>query len=271
MLIDRFGRRITYLRVSITDRCNLRCAYCMPEKGVTMKKRSAILSYEEIYEFVKVAVDLGISKIRITGGEPLVRRDVCRLIEMLAGIPGVNDLALTTNGILLGKYAAKLKSAGLKRVNISLDSLQPDRYNAITRGGNIQSVLQGIASARQAGLTPIKINCVLLEGINEDETNDFGRFGREHQAEIQFIQRMRIDKEKPGIPAGAVLIKRPPDCRICNRLRLTADGFIKPCLLSDDEINIRRYDYAEALKKAVAGKPESGTKCLGRSMAAIGG
>lgn len=271
MLIDRFGRQINYLRISITDRCNLRCSYCMPEEGVAIKKRSAILSYEEIYDFVKVATGLGISKIRITGGEPLVRQDVCRLIKMLSGIPGIKDLALTTNGILMSKYAAKLKSAGLRRVNISLDSLQPDRYQAITHGGNIQSVLKGIESAKKAGLTPVKINCVLMKGINEDEVNDFVRFGKEHQVEIQFIQRMRIDQKKPTIPAGAVLIKRPPDCRICNRLRLTADGFIKPCLLSDDEINIRQCDYATALKNAVAGKPRAGTKCLHRSMAAIGG
>lgn len=270
MLIDRFNRTLTYLRISITDRCNLRCYYCRPEDGITQKSRKDVLSYEEIYEFVKMASEMGINKVRLTGGEPLVRKDICKLVSMISSIPAIKDLALTTNGVLLAKYAAKLKTAGLKRVNISLDSLKPERYKEITRVGKISNVLAGIEEAKEAGLTPVKINCVILKGINDDEKDDFLKFGREHGLEIQFIQKMSLDKTKPPVDASHVTT-RPPDCHICNRLRLTADGFLKPCLLSDNEINIRDYNYAEAIKEAVSRKPKQGDKCLKRPMMFIGG
>jgi cyclic pyranopterin phosphate synthase len=270
MLIDRFGRTINYLRISITDRCNLRCIYCMPPEGVPIKRKSEILSYEEIYDFVKAAVRLGINKVRLTGGEPLIRKDIFKLIEMLASLSEIKDLALTTNGLLLAEYAVRLKAAGLHRVNISLDSLQPERYEMITRGGRLETVLKGIEAAKKGGLTPVKLNCVMLEGINQDEMNDFLTFGAQNGVEIQFIQHMKIDQHKPLID-DAVLIKRPPDCGICNRLRLTSDGFIKPCLLSNDEINIRSSGYMESILDAIARKPRSGVRCSNRSMKTIGG
>lgn len=270
ILIDRFGRVINYLRISVTDRCNLRCIYCMPKEGIKYKRRNEILSYEEIYDFVKVGLGLGIKKIRLTGGEPLIRRDIRRLIEMLSSLSEVEDLSLTTNGTLLSEYAWKLKLAGLKRVNISLDSLNPNKYRRITRGGEIIHTLKGIEAAIQAGLNPVKINCVILRGMNDNEIEDFIRFGQRHQIMVQFIQRMRITQQKPQID-NAILIKRPPDCRICNRLRLTVDGFLKPCLLSDDEINIRHHNHKEAIMEAVAHKPEFGNRCRKRKMVEIGG
>jgi cyclic pyranopterin phosphate synthase len=242
----------------------------MPKRGISQKDRTEILSYEEIYQFIKTASNMGINKVRLTGGEPLIRKDICKLISMIASIPAIKDLALTTNGILLAKYAAKLKKTGLNRVNISLDSLKPERYKKITCGGNISDVLAGIKAAKKAGLSPVKINCVILRGVNDDEKDDFLEFGRENGVEIQFIQKMSLDKSKPALDESHVST-RPPDCRICNRLRLTADGFLKPCLLSDDEINIRNYNYAEAIKEAVARKPKQGNRCLKRPMILIGG
>lgn len=253
----------------------------MPKNGITQKSHTDILSYEEIYEFTKTASEMGINKVRLTGGEPLIRKDVCKLVSMISSIPGIKDLALTTNGILLAKYASKLKKAGLKRVNISLDSLKPERYKKITRGGNIRDVLAGIEAAKKAGLNPVKINCVILKGINDDEKNDFLEFGKKQGVEIQFIQKMTLDKTKPprwesGLRSASPLDEshvatRPPDCRICNRLRLTADGFLKPCLLSDDEINIRNYSYTESIRETVKRKPKQGNRCQKRPMILIGG
>src|SRR3990172_5910297 len=160
-MIDRFGRAIDYLRISVTDRCNLRCRYCMPPEGVPLLQPKDILSFEEIAEVARSAVGLGVTKIRLTGGEPLVRRGIEVLVRMLAAIDGVADLAMTTNGLLLDQHAAALAAAGLRRVNVSLDAIDPQRYAAVTRGGDVHRVLAGINAARQAGLNPVKLNCVL--------------------------------------------------------------------------------------------------------------
>jgi len=169
MLIDPFGRQITYLRVSVTDRCNLRCVYCMPPQGVDWKPHEKIMQYEEISRIVRVAAAEGIREVRVTGGEPLVRKDLPDLIKMLAGIPGIEDLSLTTNGIFLDTYAKTLAEAGLKRVNISLDTLRPDLFKRLTRGGNLSWVMNGLQAAEAAGLEPIKLNTVILKNINSDE------------------------------------------------------------------------------------------------------
>jgi len=169
MTMDRYGRLIDYLRVSVTDRCNLRCIYCMPEEGVQLCSHDEILRYEEIVAVVRAAAELGISKIRLTGGEPLVRLGIVDLVRELAAVPGIEDLAMTTNGTLLARYAADLAEAGLRRVNISLDTLQPARFRAITRRGDLRDTLAGIDAANSAGLTPVKINTVVMRGVNDDE------------------------------------------------------------------------------------------------------
>jgi len=166
---DRFHRAITYLRVSVTDRCNLRCVYCMPEEGVQLRTHEEILRYEEIARIVRVGSELGFTKVRLTGGEPLVRPGIERLVAMIAQIPGLNDVAMTTNGILLARYAHALAAAGLDRVNVSLDSLDPKRFHEITRWGSLDDVLRGLQAAEEAGLTPIKINTVVIRGLNDEE------------------------------------------------------------------------------------------------------
>ncbi len=271
-LVDGFGRTIDYLRVSITDRCPLRCVYCTPRDKIKWKQAKDILSYEEIFEFVKKAVELGIRKVRVTGGEPLTRKDICQLIAMLSSLPGIRDLALTTNGVLLEQYAGKLKRAGLHRVNISLDSLDAGKYREITGGGELARALKGIEAAKKAGLTPIKINCVVLKGINDDETEAITAYGKQDGLGVQFIQRMRLDHNKPKADPSFVT-SRPPPCGTCNRLRLTADGVLKPCLLSNQGLSIRSFkgDLEGAIRQAVADKPESGEKCPNHSMMEIGG
>ena len=190
MLADKFNREINYLRISVTDRCNLRCVYCMPAGGIAHKSHSQILSFEEIYKIVKAGAGLGIQKVRITGGEPLVRKDLPSLIEKLKTINGLKELALTTNGIYLSEYAALLKKCGLDRINISLDSLVPEKFEMITRGGNLKTVLEGIESAKACGLSPLKINVVLLSGFNTEEIPDFVNLTRESPIEVRFIEYM---------------------------------------------------------------------------------
>ena len=189
---DQYGREINYLRVSITDLCNLRCQYCMPESGVEKKEHSKILSFEEIIQIVNAAVELGINKIRITGGEPLVRKGVVSLIHSLSKIEGIKDLAMTTNGILLKEYAKDLKDAGLNRVNVSLDTLREDRYNTITRGGNIENVMEGLEAAMTVGLTPLKINTVVIKNFNDDEIMDFAQMTLNLPIDVRFIELMPI-------------------------------------------------------------------------------
>jgi cyclic pyranopterin phosphate synthase len=192
-LVDGFGRLHNDLRISVTDRCNIRCFYCMPAENVRFRPRSEILTFEEIVRFSRVAVAMGVDKFRLTGGEPLVRQGLPELVGMLAAIPGVRDLALTTNGILLAEQAQSLKAAGLRRLNVSLDALNRDKFKQITRREGYERVLEGLAAARRAGFKKIKINAVSIRGLTEDEVVPFGRFAREHKMEVRFIEFMPLD------------------------------------------------------------------------------
>ncbi len=304
-LSDSFQRPINYLRISITDRCNLRCVYCMPADGMPFLPHSEILSYEEIIHIVRAAADLGISKIRITGGEPLVRTGLASLINMIADIKTIDDIALTTNGILLPLYAAELKAAGLRRVNISLDTLRPERFAPITRCNfELSEVLSGIEAAKEAGLNPVKLNMVVMAGINDDEIIEFGRKTITDGWNVRFIELMpftnngsldprfipateikkRLDtlgkmepyKNTVGVgPAkyfrfsgaqGTIGFITPVTehfCFNCNRLRLTSDGKLRPCLLSDFEIDLKEPlrhgsshdDLKKLIEQAVVNKP----------------
>jgi cyclic pyranopterin phosphate synthase len=193
-LIDTFGRRHNNLRISVTDRCNLRCSYCMPEEVVFMD-RAELLTFEEIAHFVRVAVPLGIDKIRLTGGEPLMRRDLPKLVALLAEVPGIKDIGLTTNGILLAEHAQALYDAGLRRINISLDTLNPDRFRQLARREGLDRVLEGIAAAKRAGFAPVKVNAVSIRGITEHEVVPLGRYARDNGLELRFIEYMPIGAE----------------------------------------------------------------------------
>ena len=194
-LVDRFGRVHRDLRVSVTDRCNIRCVYCMPAEGVEFRPHSAILTFEEIERFVRVAAGLGVSKLRITGGEPLVRRGILGLIEMLAGVPGITDLAMTTNGVLLAEYAQGLKAAGVQRLNISLDTLNREKFQQITRRDELTRVLQGIEAACRAGFQRIKLNALAIRGQTETDIVPLARFARDHGLELRFIEFMPLDAD----------------------------------------------------------------------------
>ena len=283
--LDAYNRPISYLRISVTDRCNLRCVYCMPPHGVSKRSHDEILRYEEIETVVRAAAGLGITKVRLTGGEPLVRPGIVDLVQMLARIPGIDDLAMTTNGILLSDYASELVKAGLQRVNVSLDTLCPERFRHITRCGKLQDVLHGMAAARQVGLTPIKINTVVIRGMNDDEVIDLARKTVETGWHVRFIELMPIgnssqiadswrdrvvmaqgirkqveaalgvlEPAKTATGGGPARYYHLPGakgtlgfitpisehfCIQCNRLRLTADGHLRPCLLSEQEIDLR--------------------------------
>jgi GTP 3',8-cyclase len=254
-MFDRFNRKINYLRISVTDRCNLRCIYCMPEQGIQLLEHKDILSYEEILEVVKEAVKLGITKIRITGGEPLVRKGIARLVEMISGIKGIEDLGLTTNGILLEDLAGDLAKAGLHRVNISLDTVDPEKFKQITRGGDILKVFSGIESARKAGLDPVKINCVVQNSSSEKDALGVKEFCLKNNLEVRFIRQMDLNSGCFSVVEGG----KGGDCLSCNRLRLTANGFIKPCLFNDLEFSIHELGIREALEKAINLKPEKGS------------
>jgi cyclic pyranopterin phosphate synthase len=266
-LLDRFNREINYLRISVTDRCNLRCTYCMPEEGIKLKSHDDILRYEEIEEIVKAAAKLGFYKFRLTGGEPLIRKGIVGLVSKLAKIDGVKTLAMTTNGILLPKYAQALKAAGLSRLNISLDSLKPERYAQITRGGDLNQALAGIKAAQEAGFEKTKLNVVLVDRFNQDEKENFKKFAAEHQMKVRFIKKMDLKSgdyyEVEGGEGG--------NCSICNRLRVTADGKIRSCLFCDDETDLRKEGFEAGLKKAIANKPQKGHKSTKREMIEIGG
>lgn len=253
-MYDRFSRSISYLRISVTDRCNLRCTYCMPEDGIKVLDHSDILSFEEITAFTRMAVSNGISKVRLTGGEPLVRKGIVDLVAMLANIEGVEDLSMTTNGILLPQFAADLKAAGLSRVNISLDTVDSENYCQITRNGELDKVLEGIEAARKAGLEPIKINCVLL-GQPDEDTRKLKQFCKERNLRLRFIHQMNLKTGEFSTVEGG----DGGNCSRCNRLRLLADGDIKPCLFSDMAYNIRKLGHEEALNLALGNKPRSGT------------
>ena len=203
-LRDTFNRPITYLRISVTDRCNLRCVYCMPEAGLDWIPKPAILTYEEIVKIVEAGASVGLRSIRLTGGEPLIRRDLPRLIAMLARIPGIEDIALSTNALLLAEQARELKAAGLRRVNISLDTLQEDRFFAIARRPGLDRVLAGIESAIEAGLSPIKLNCVVMRDRNDDEIEAFAELTRKQPIFVRFIELMPVH-ENLEIAAGAYI------------------------------------------------------------------
>jgi len=304
-LSDSFQRPINYLRISVTDRCNLRCIYCLPPEGVDLVSHREILSYEEVYTVARAAAELGINKIRITGGEPLVRLGLPKLIQMLAQIEAIDDISLTTNGVLLSSYAAELKQAGLQRVNVSLDTLKQDRFERITRGGsNLEQVLEGIEAARGVGLEPVKLNMVVMSGINDDELLDFATKTVTEGWHVRFIELMPVVGEgstaprfvsasemrqrfellgelEPCLPTignGPAKYFRFPHakgtigfitpisehfCFDCNRMRLTADGKLRSCLLSDYEIDLKqplrngisRAGLKKLFKQAVADKP----------------
>ncbi len=280
-MMDSYHRRIDYLRISITDRCNLRCIYCMPEEGITPLRHEDVLRFEEIARLVRIGAGLGIRHLRLTGGEPLVRKGVIELVGMLRQIPGIETLTLTTNGIALAPLAHELAQAGLDRVNISLDTLRPERYTAITRRGRLEDALAGIEAALAAGLAPVKINNVVARGLNDDEAVDFARMTLERPWHVRFIEFMPLGEhaeqarrdyvssdetrarivaalgelapaeiethgpartwQLPGAQGTIGFISALSEhfCGFCNRLRLTSDGRLVPCLFSDREYDLR--------------------------------
>lgn len=277
MLRDSFGRRVDYLRISITDRCNLRCVYCMPPEGIPLKPVEEILTYGEFLRCVQVAVSLGVHKVRVTGGEPLIRRGVVEFVRRLASVPGISDLCMTTNGIGLAEVAGPLRQAGLRRVNISLDTIRRDRYAEITRRDLLSDVFNGIDAAVSAGLEPVKINVVLLHGLLPGEVDDFVGMAREKPVEVRFIERMPVgclpsegyvssDRIRDrilslpgvrvaanGMPSAAVTYQAPgfagtlgiispisrKFCSDCNRLRISADGRLRNCLFARETVDLR--------------------------------
>ena len=313
---DLKGRNITYMRISVTDKCNLRCTYCMPEEGVPTLCHGDIMTVEETIMAAKAGASLGISKIRITGGEPLVRKGIVELCRGIAEIPGIEEICMTTNGTLLPTYAKDLRDAGVDRLNISLDTLNPKKYNQITRIGDLDQALEGIRAARDAGFTELKINVVLMAGFNDDEIAEFVEMTRHENLDVRFIELMPIgsgvemdayvscNKVLETVPQliplkktdGVAELYQLPDgvgrvgliraisckfCENCNKIRLTADGKLKPCLHSEIELSIKGLDPAQmkdAIGKAIQLKPQdSGTldqqhpSCAGRSMHQIGG
>lgn len=253
-MYDCFNRKINYLRVSVTDRCNLRCTYCMPAEGIQQISHRDILSYDEIVKVVQYGVSQGINKVRITGGEPLVRKGIVDLVKMLAQINGINDLAMTTNGILLPKYANDLAKAGLNRVNISLDTLDAEKYHQITRVGKLDDALKGIEEAKEAGLAPIKLNCVVKNSSNEPDAQQVAQFAKENDLQVRFIHEMDLEKGTFNVVEGG----EGGNCALCNRLRLTASGDLNPCLFSEIGYNVRELGIEQAYELAIGNKPKSG-------------
>ena len=276
---DSFHRKIDYLRLSITDRCNLRCTYCMPQSGVPKLDHSEILRHEEILRLARIAAAMGISNVRITGGEPLVRKGILGLCESIAVAPGLRSLSLTTNGVLLSDFARGLLQAGIKRINVSLDTLKPERFAAITRRDLFHRVWEGIMAASEAGISPVKLNAVIMRGVNDDEIEDLACLTFRFPFHVRFIEIMpfrqddynsvfvcaseiverlgRIaplaascggDGNGPAVyyrfegAAGQIGIISPVSrhfCQSCNRLRVTADGKLRTCLFATDEIDLR--------------------------------
>lgn len=264
---DRFNRTIDYLRVSVTDRCNLRCAYCPPPGEGGLVRQDRVLSFEEITEVVQAAVSLGVRKVRLTGGEPLLRPGLPVLVPMLARIDGIDDLAMTTNAILLERYASTLAAAGLRRVNVSLDTLCPERFREITRGGDLSGALAGIEAAEAAGLTPIKLNCVVRESSDEPDARAVAGFGRARGYTVRFIREMDSALGVFSVVEGGA----GGDCPRCNRLRLSCDGVLRPCLFSDLGFDVRALGISRALRAAVREKPAAGGPCAPGSIRRVGG
>jgi len=259
-MYDSLNRRIHYLRISVTDRCNLRCTYCMPEEGVSIVPHASILSYEEIATLVREGVTLGIDKVRLTGGEPLLRRNIVDLVAQLAAIEGVNDLAMTTNACRLSTLAEPLRKAGLHRINISLDTLDPARFATITRGGNLAEVLAGIEAAIAAGFRPIKLNCVITASPDEPDAIAVVSFGQARGLPVRFIRRMDTVEGRFWQVVGG----EGGLCSACNRLRVSSDGRVFPCLFNDISYSVRELGAREALMAAVKNKPHAGTASKNR-------
>jgi GTP 3',8-cyclase len=304
LMKDGFGRRIDYLRISVTDKCNLRCVYCMPPEGLPWLKRDQILDYEEIAAVVRVLARLGLRRVRLSGGEPLVRRDLPTLVRLLAAIPGIEDIALSTNAVLLDTFADELRAAGVQRVNISLDSLQPGRIDELARRpGAHAAIFSGLDAAERVGFRPLKVNAVIMRGRNDDELGAFAKITRARPWHVRFIELMPVAgnlalSAAAFIPAAEMLgrIRRigaleavagPPGngpasyfrfpgapgtvgvitpmshnyCDRCNRMRLTADGRLRPCLFGDLHVDLRAplragEDLVPHVRKALAIKPE---------------
>lgn len=253
-MLDIFKRKINYLRISVTDKCNLRCTYCMPEGEIKLLPRCEILSLEEMIEVTRVAVDMGVDKVRLTGGEPLIRRNIVGLVSGIARIEGVTDFGMSTNGILLREYAQQLADAGLHRVNVSLDATSPGKYAEITRGGDVSSVFDGIDAAIDAGLTPVKINCVVDQSSREKDALDVALFARSKGLQVRYIRKMTPEKGEFWPVEGG----DGGHCLTCNRLRLSSNGMIRPCLFSDIGYSIREFGIRRAIEMAIKAKPASG-------------
>lgn len=294
-MIDKLGRDITYLRISLTDKCNLRCRYCMPEEGVYKRSHHEMMNEDEVVAAVEVAASLGIHKIRLTGGEPLVKKNIVSICRRVAAVEGIEEVCLTTNGILLPELAPSLKEAGVKRINLSLDTLDPERYAYITRIGKLEQFRAGLEAALTAGFDKVKINAVLIGGFNDDEIEQLANLTMEYPVDMRFIELMPIQNhdefgQEAYVPYSRVLEKLPEAmplsrdggvaklyrlpgakgniglispvsahfCGECNRLRLTADGKLKPCLHSADEYSIKGMDkdgMKAVFEQAIRNKP----------------
>lgn len=315
---DQYGRDITYLRLSVTDRCNLRCRYCMPEEGVCKRPHAEMLTEDEMILAVEAAASLGIRKLRITGGEPLVKKNLISICSRAAAVDGIEEVCITTNGTLLPSMAGELRNAGVNRVNISLDTLDPEKYSYITRLGKLHSAVEGVEAALDAGFDQVKINSVLIGGFNDDEIGDLAALTMKYPVDLRFIELMPMtESEEFGqsayVPCGKVLSVLPgllaadqdngvarlyhlPGargniglisavsnhfCHACNRIRLTADGKLKPCLHSDQEFSIKGLDFEgvrREMMRTISSKPAchrplSATERsgAGRNMNRIGG
>ena len=317
-MVDSFGREITYMRVSVTDLCNLRCRYCMPEDGICKKMHGQILSEDELLTAIRAAASLGVRKLRITGGEPLVKKNILSICRRASAVPGIRELCITTNGTLLPELAKPLREAGVSRVNISLDTLDAQKFRHITRCGELSQAAAGIRAALEAGFEKVKLNTVLIGGFNDDEIPALAELTRRYPLDLRFIELMPMVESGDFAPDAfipcAVVLERLPEleavspdggvaklyrlpgaqgsvglispvsahfCAACNRIRLTADGKLKPCLHSGDEYSLKGRDYdgmVEELKRAILCKPSwhgvldaQNRSRAGRSMNQIGG
>ena len=317
-MIDQFGRNITYMRLSVTDKCNLRCRYCMPEEGVCLKEHKEMLTEDEMITAVEAAASLGIKKLRITGGEPLVKRNIVSICRRAALVEGIEEVCLTTNGIFLPKLAEPLKAAGVKRINLSLDTLDPEKYAYITRKGTLDEFRAGLHAALDAGFEKVKINAVLIGGFNDGEIPQLAELTRKYPVDMRFIEMMPMydsgDFKDAAFVPNARVLEMLPDavpvahdggvaklyrlpgaqgniglisplnahfCGTCNRVRLTADGKIKPCLHAPDEYSLKGLDFEgmkKVLEEAIWNKPQwhgdldaAHRSQAGRNMNQIGG